>query len=238
MARVSTQSKTQDTSNARQLESLRAYADRMGWIVVGQGEERISGGKGEADRPELARAMSAIRGLLCDCLIVTRLDRLGRSVRHVLDVCDELEKFRCGLVVAEMASLSWTDTNTPHGRFLLQVFAALAELYRADYAERSVAAIRSRQAKGLKCGRKPSVLIPPDAVAWALSSRRVGRSWSWLAVHALEELGSSYAYSVAAWRRALGSAMVPALPEVGVDLPLEMPSKDIVWRVEGFPCQK
>jgi DNA invertase Pin-like site-specific DNA recombinase len=241
LARVSTQSKTQDASNARQLESLKAYADRMGWVVVGQGEERISGGKGEADRPELGRAMAAVRGLACDCLMVTKIDRLGRSMRHVMAVIDELEQMRCGLVVAEMGSVSFMDTLTPQGRLMLQVFVAMAEFFRTDYADRSLRAIRTRQAKGLPCGRRPSVLIPPHAIVWARTVRAAGCSWSWVAVHALRELGSSYAYSVAAWRRALGSGSstrAGTLPEVGVDLGWETVAADADSGPEGAPCRK
>ena len=241
LARVSTQSKTQDASNARQIEVLRSYALRMGWEVVGEGEERISGAKGEVDRPELARAMAEVRALRCDCLVVTRLDRLGRSVNHLLAVADELISLRCGLVVAEMPDLSWVDTMTPHGRFLFTFFAAIGQLYREEYAARSRMAIAARRAKGLPLGRKPSVLIPPHAVAWARGARSAGCSWSWVAAHALRELGSSYAYSVAAWRRALGSGSgtgSSALPEVGGDLGLETAAADATSGPGGDSCRK
>jgi DNA invertase Pin-like site-specific DNA recombinase len=208
LARVSTNKRGQDTSNARQLEALRIYAARMGWEVVGEGEERISGAKGEADRPALAEAMQAVRAMRVDTLVVTRLDRLGRSVRHVLDVAAELEVLRCGLVVAEMAGLSWTDSQTAMGRFLLQIFAALAELYRADYADRTRLALAARRAKGLPLGPPVRVRIPLEAAAWARTVRAGGCSWSWVATRAPGILGASYRYSVAAWRRA-----VAALPQ-------------------------
>jgi DNA invertase Pin-like site-specific DNA recombinase len=206
LARVSTDKRSQDGSNARQLETLREYARRQGWEVVGEGEERISGSKGEADRPRLAEALAAARSMRVDTLVVTKLDRLGRSVEHVLAVTRELEALRCGLVVAEMASLSWTDTQTPHGRFLLQVFAALAELYRADYADRSARAIAARRAKGLPLGRAASKnkrWFPPVVLAFAERLRYAGATWGVLAATVARDHGEQYRFPVSAWRRAL-----------------------------------
>ena len=169
---------------------------------MGEGEERISGSKGEADRPRLAEAMAAVRSGQVDTLIVTKLDRLGRSVRNVLEVCDELEALHCGLVVAEAASLSWLDSQNPMGRFMLQLFAALAELYRADYADRARRAQLAAKAAGKCIGRK-AVLIPRPAVDWAWGQKLGGKSWAQIARQAVVEFGDSYRYTVSKWRRAM-----------------------------------
>ena len=85
--------------------------------------KKISGAK--ADRPELGRLMRGLeRG---DILVVTRLDRLVRSTRDLLNVLDAVS--RAGAAFKSLAD-AWADTTTPHGRLVLTVLGGLAEFER------------------------------------------------------------------------------------------------------------
>src|SRR6516164_2997984 len=98
-------------------------------------KEKLSGAK--TDRPELAKAISKLEP--GDVLVVTRLDRLARSTRDLLNVLDELGKRG-----ASFKSLrdSWADTTTVHGRLMLTVLGGLAEFERE--------LIRARTGEGRK----------------------------------------------------------------------------------------
>jgi DNA invertase Pin-like site-specific DNA recombinase len=85
--------------------------------------EKISGGR--SDRPELAKLLKRLdRG---DVLIVTRLDRLARSTRDLLNVLDAVGKAGAGF---KSLGDPWANTTTPHGRLMLTVLGGLAEFER------------------------------------------------------------------------------------------------------------
>jgi DNA invertase Pin-like site-specific DNA recombinase len=89
-------------------------------------EEKVSGAK--RDRPELGRLLDHLR--IGDVVAVTRLDRLARSTRDLLEIAERIKDAGAGL--RSMAE-PWADTTTPAGRMVLTVFAGMA-----DYAERVV----------------------------------------------------------------------------------------------------
>ncbi|AZG78787.1 recombinase family protein [Methylocystis rosea] len=130
-ARVS----TDDQATDAQVDVLKA---------AGCGEifrEHMSGAK--ATRPELAKALARVRR--GDVLVVARLDRLARSLSHLLSVIAELDAKG-----AHFKSLADPiDTTTPQGRFALQVLGAVAELERALIQERTKDGLRAAK----KCGR-------------------------------------------------------------------------------------
>ena len=119
--------------------------------------EHASGAR--SDRPALAR----LRELLLpgDTLVVWRLDRLGRSMRDLLDLIDALERAGCGF---RDLSQSGLDTTTPNGRLIFTVFAALAEFERALVRERTMAGLAAAAARGRKGGR-PVAVSADQAVA-------------------------------------------------------------------------
>lgn len=84
-------------------------------------EEKVSGAK--RDRPELTRMIEQLRD--DDTAVITRLDRLARSTRDLLDIAEKLKDAE-----AELRSLAepWADTSSPAGRMVLTVFAGIAEL--------------------------------------------------------------------------------------------------------------
>jgi DNA invertase Pin-like site-specific DNA recombinase len=116
-------------------------------------KEKASGAK--TDRPELAKAIRRLEA--GDVLVVTRLDRLARSTRDLLNILDELGKRGVGFRSVKDA---WADTTTPHGRLMLTVLGGLAEFERELIRARTDDGRKRAQARGVRFGR-PSVDGPP-----------------------------------------------------------------------------
>jgi len=108
-------------------------------------EEKESGGK--ADRAELARLFEALRP--GDTLVVWRLDRLGRSLKHLIQTVEHLET----LGVAFQSVTEAIDTSSSGGKLVFHIFAALAEFERALIRERTQAGLRAARARGRQGGR-------------------------------------------------------------------------------------
>lgn len=107
--------------------------------------EEVSSKK--ADRPELARALEYCRQ--GDVFMVWRLDRLGRSVKELLEIVNGLQERG-----VEFASLQEAlDTTTSGGRFIFHLFASLAELEQELIRERTMAGLQAARARGRKGGR-------------------------------------------------------------------------------------
>jgi len=113
-------------------------------------EEHASGA--HATRPELAAALRACRA--GDVLVVWKLDRLGRSMKHLVEIVEDLQHRGIGFQVLTGVQI---DTTTAHGRFALQLFAALAEYERALIQERVMAGLVAARARGRKGGRRPKL---------------------------------------------------------------------------------
>jgi DNA invertase Pin-like site-specific DNA recombinase len=108
--------------------------------------EKASGAK--TDRPELAKLLRVLdEG---DVLIVTRLDRLARSTRDLLNVLDAVAKRGAGFRSLKDA---WADTITPHGRLMLTVLGGLAEFERELIRARTGEGRKRAKARGGKFGR-------------------------------------------------------------------------------------
>ena len=103
-----------------------------------------------APRLELERALDFIRE--GDTLIVTKLDRLARSVKDLLEIVDRVQAKGAALKILAMD----LNTQTSHGRLVLQLLGAIAEFERALMLERQIEGIRRAQALGKYRGRKPS----------------------------------------------------------------------------------
>jgi len=111
--------------------------------------EHISGTK--IDRPELEKALDYVRE--GDKFVVTKPDRLARSVRHLMDIKERLESKRVALSVLSMG----LDTSTSTGKLMLGVLASVAEFEREIMLERQQAGIARAKAQGKYKGRPPSV---------------------------------------------------------------------------------
>jgi len=113
--------------------------------------EKISGAVTE--RKALARAIDALGP--GDTLVVTRLDRLARSTRDLLNVLDTIAKAGAGF---RSIGDAWADTTTPHGRLMVTVLGGLAEFERALILARTTEG-RTRQGQGVRFGRKLKLTV-------------------------------------------------------------------------------
>lgn len=139
-ARVSTDGQTLDA----QRDALRkAGAEKVF-------QETASGAK--ADRRELARAIKALNA--GDVLLVTRLDRLARSTRDLLNILDSIAKSGAGF---RSISDAWADTTTPHGRLMLTILGGLAEFERELIRARTSEGRTRAKARGQHMGRPPAL---------------------------------------------------------------------------------
>lgn len=157
-ARVS----TDDQSTNAQLDALKA----AGCSVIFK--EHRSGA--DRDRPELARAIAAAgKG---DVLVVVRLDRLARSVRHLLEVIDTLRAK--GAAFRSLGDP--VDTSTPQGVFTIQILGAVAELERQLIASRTKAGIAAAVARGSRPGNPGLRARDARAITKIARARREGHT--------------------------------------------------------------
>jgi DNA invertase Pin-like site-specific DNA recombinase len=112
-------------------------------------EDKISGGR--ADRPGLVQALDALRQ--GDTLVVWKLDRLGRSVKQLVDLIGDLH--RRGVHFKSLTDA--IDTGTPSGRFFFHIMASLAEMERELTMERTRAGLEIARQRGRKGGRRPKM---------------------------------------------------------------------------------
>ena len=106
------------------------------------------------DRPGLEACIKALRD--GDTLIVWKLDRLGRNLRHLVNVVHDLTSRNIGFRVLTGQGAS-IDTTTPSGKLVFGIFASLAEFERDLISERTRAGLASARARGRKGGRKPKM---------------------------------------------------------------------------------
>jgi DNA invertase Pin-like site-specific DNA recombinase len=167
-ARVSTDGQTLDA----QQSALREAG------CEGIFSEKESGAR--TDRPQLTKAIAALTD--GDTLIVTKLDRLARSTRDLLNTLAAIGDRR-----ATFKSLSdpWADTTTPHGRLMLTVLGGLAEFERHLILARTGEGRLRAKSRGVRFGRKPSLTAHQRQEA--LERRARGE--------ALTEIARSYAVS-------------------------------------------
>lgn len=112
-------------------------------------EDRASGAR--ADRPGLRQALDYVRE--GDVLVVWKLDRLGRSLAHLIETVTALEERRVGFRSITEA----IDTTTPSGRLVFHLFGALGQFERDLIRERTRAGLTAAAARGRTGGRKPVV---------------------------------------------------------------------------------
>jgi DNA invertase Pin-like site-specific DNA recombinase len=113
-------------------------------------EEKISGVK--RTRPELNRLLDHLR--VGDVVVVSRLDRLARSTRDLLEIAEQLKAAEAGL---RSLHEPWADTTSPAGRMVLTVFAGIAEFERELIYERTQAGRVAAHARGVRFGRPPKL---------------------------------------------------------------------------------
>ncbi len=144
--RVSTSEQTVEN----QLIALTDEATRRGWQVVGTYEDAgISGAKSRGGRPGLDKMLTeAVQGRF-DVLMIWHIDRLGRSLRDLLDTLQELQTAHVELYVQQQG----IDTRTPGGRMIYQVLGVFAEFERSMIQARVHAGLDRRRREGKSLGR-------------------------------------------------------------------------------------
>jgi DNA invertase Pin-like site-specific DNA recombinase len=154
--RVSTANQTTDN----QLRELRKVASQRGWQIVDVYEDRgISGSKGREARPAFDRVhRDAARGEL-DVVMAWSIDRLGRSLQHVVAFMAELNQLGVDLYLHQQA----VDSSTPSGRAMLSMCGVFAEFERGIIAERVRAGLSRARAQGKQLGR-PRVPLEVEQV--------------------------------------------------------------------------
>ena len=147
-ARVSTSDKGQDPE--MQLRELREYCERRGWTITSEYVDvGVSGSKDS--RPQLNKLMADAKQRRFDAILCWKLDRFGRSLKHLVSALGEFE----ALGIAFVSLRDSFDLTTPAGRLMFNMVASFAEFERDLIRERVKAGIANRRAKGFRVGRKP-----------------------------------------------------------------------------------
>jgi DNA invertase Pin-like site-specific DNA recombinase len=156
-ARVSTDGQSLESQHSalRQAGAMQVYGEKISGVVT--------------DRRQLAKAIAALGP--GDVLLVTRLDRLARSTRDLLNVLDTVSKAGAGF---RSLADAWADTTTPHGRLMLTVLGGLAEFERSLILARTAEGRTRAKARGVKFGRKP--VLTAHQQAQALARRAAGEA--------------------------------------------------------------
>jgi DNA invertase Pin-like site-specific DNA recombinase len=155
-----------------QLAELREYVSRRGWKVVGEYvDEGISGSK--ESRPQLNRLMADVHRRKFEIVLVWKIDRFGRSLKHLVNALADLDAYG----VAFVSLRDNLDLSTPSGRLMFQIIGAMAEFERALIQERVRAGLKNARARGQRLGR-PRVTVD---VAQIAQLRASGASWSEIA---------------------------------------------------------
>jgi len=162
---------TVDQHPETQLHDLRSLAAQRGLEIAGEYVDKISGAK--AKRPGLDQLLADARRGKFDIVMVWAFDRMARSVRHFLEVLDELNHLQIEFV----SFRENIDTGGPLGRALVVIIGAIAELERNLIIERVRAGMRRAKLEGRHIGRQPLDL---DRVA-IVQDRQRGLSLSQVA---------------------------------------------------------
>jgi len=173
-ARVS----TFDQEPENQLGELRRYTAARGWTATEYVDRGVSGAKDR--RPALDHLVAEARRRRFDVVVCWRLDRLGRNLRHLIAMLDELQ----ALGIAFVSLGEGIDATTPAGKLQMHILGAIAEFERARIAERVRAGLQRARAQGKRLGRPrkapaanaiPGGSVRAAAVAWGVSKSTAAR---------------------------------------------------------------
>jgi DNA invertase Pin-like site-specific DNA recombinase len=183
---------TGDQRCESQIYDLPQMAAQRGFTIVTEYTDTISGTKFK--RPGLDQLLRDARHGKFQVLLIWRFDRLARSVRHFLEVLDELQH----LNIAFVSFSEQVDTSSPLGRAMLTIIGAIAQLERDIIRERVRAGMRRARLEGIKIGRRP-IEVDRDGI---LRDRERGLS--------LTQIGAAHRISRALVSRVLKEAGAPS----------------------------
>lgn len=147
---------TFDQEPENQLQELRRYVEARGWSAREYVDRGVSGAKDR--RPALDQLVADAKRRRFDVLVVWRLDRLGRNLKHLVTLLDDLQAL--GIPFVSLAE--GIDCTTPAGKLQLHILAAIAEFERARIQERVKAGLRRAKAQGRRLGRPERQLSDLD----------------------------------------------------------------------------
>jgi len=169
---------TREQSTAMQRAALEEVATRAGWQIVAVYEDAgISGAKGRDQRPEFDRMLKDATRRRFDVVMAWAIDRLGRSLQHLIACLGDLHAARIDLYLHQQA----IDTTTDTGRFFFQMLGAFAEFERSMIRSRVQGGIDRAKADGKRLGRptidrqrthkgKPVKPVDPAAIRASLAA--------------------------------------------------------------------
>jgi len=172
--RVSTCDQTCDN----QLLEVRRYIEARGWETGVEYIDHISGAKDR--RPALDRLIADAKRRWFDVVICWRLDRLGRNLKHLITLLEELQ----ALGIAFVSLAEGLDATTPAGKLQMHILGAIAEFERGRIQERVRAGLARARAQGKRLGRprkSPATIAIPGgsvraaAAAWGVSKSTAAR---------------------------------------------------------------
>ena len=170
-ARVSTHDKDQDPEN--QLMKLRSFSESHGWAVYGDYIDTRSGA--DASRPDLDKMLKAARGHAFGAIIIVRLDRMGRSVKNLLNLIDDLKLSNVELICTDQE----INTSSPGGKLLFTLLGAISEFELELIRDRTKDGLARARAQGKRLGR-PQNAIPTERIlelnSQGLSLKKIGRA--------------------------------------------------------------
>lgn len=174
---------TADQHVDAQLDALRAFCQARGWRTFGTFvDDGISGAR--ARRPQLDRLVDVARLGRVDVVVAWRVDRLGRSVRDLVLLVDELQQHGCQVATVH----DGIDMTTAGGRLTMHMMAALAEWERTLIRDRVNLGLARARKKGVRLGRPPSPvtaaqLADVSTLSLSAAARQFGVSkaavWKW-----------------------------------------------------------
>lgn len=146
-ARVS----TEEQNALRQVDMMIEYAERQGWDVAGTYiDQGVSGMK--ESRPSFDKLLSDMRSRRFEAVMVTKLDRIGRSLKHIVALFEEFNK----LSIQFVATTQNIDTSSAAGKLQMQIMGAFAEFERNIISERTKDGLRGN----LRVGKRGKDLKP------------------------------------------------------------------------------
>lgn len=156
-----------------QLAEIREYAARRGWEIAGEYVDLgVSGSK--ESRPRLNRMIQDAHRRKFDAVVCWKLDRLGRSLKHLVTTIEDLAAYGVSFVSLR----DNLDLSTPSGRLMMHIIGAMAEFERELIRERVTAGIQAARRRGARLGR-PRTYVNPTKVA---EMRAAGLSWRAIAM--------------------------------------------------------
>src|SRR5713226_8401670 len=167
-ARVS----TFDQEPENQLQELRRYVEARGWTAQEYTDKGVSGAKDK--RPALDELVRDAKRRKFDVLVCWRLDRLGRNLKHLITLLEDLQ----ALGVAFVSLAEGIDATTPAGKLQMHILGAIAEFERERIRERVMAGLQRARSQGKRLGRPRKALatisVPGGSVraaahAWGVS---------------------------------------------------------------------